>query len=516
MHASLRTETHSSSAPRTALTADAPARPWVSVPLLGALLVFVTGTMSPSVLSDPDSYWHVAVGRWMVEQRQLPTHDMFSYSAPGVAWTAHEWLSELAIYGAFHTAGFAGLTILVSACFALTAGYLLRFLFDRLEPVHAIPVAAVFLAVISTHFLARPHVLVWPLTAIWVGELVNAGESQRRPPWWLLLVLLAWTNLHASFTLGMGLAAALAADAILQRDSMAEKIATLKQWLPFGIGCALAVLCNPHGFDALRHALYVMRMKETLALINEWKSANFQEFQMLLLWLAMVLGLALTGRLRLSPVRIVMTVGLLYLALKHQRYHATLGLISAFLLATPIANGLRRTPIDRGRNDVAGLDRLLATLAGPSRAVGVALVGVLAVLWVMLAPGAIAAAPVRANTPEKALAAFQATGIKANVLNAYGFGGYLIYRQVPVFIDGRADMYGDPFVTAAADAVMLQSPGALEKLIERYHVGWTLLGPQSPAVELLDHLPQWERVYSDSVAVLHIRRDLLHPTPTAR
>jgi len=189
---------------------------------------------------------------------------------------------------------------------------------------------------------------------------------------------------------------------------------------------------------------------------------------------------------------------------------------AAFLLATPIANGLRRTPIDRGRNDVAGLDRLLATLAGPSRAVGVALVGVLAVLWVMLAPGAIAAAPVRANTPEKALAAFQATGIKANVLNAYGFGGYLIYRQVPVFIDGRADMYGDPFVTAAADAVMLQSPGALEKLIERYHVGWTLLGPQSPAVELLDHLPQWERVYSDSVAVLHIRRDLLHPTPTTR
>ncbi len=483
-------------------------RPLVSWPLILALVVFVAGTMWSSVLADPDSYWHIAVGRWMVENRQLPTHDMFSYTVPGVAWTAHEWLSELVLFAAYQQAGFVGLTVLVSACFAVTAAYLMRFLFDRLEPIHAIPIGFVFLAVMSTHFLARPHVLVWPLTALWVGTLTEAGEQRRGPPWWLLIVLLLWANLHASYTLGLGLAAALAADAIWQRETMAERIATTKRWALFGAGCVVAVLCNPHGYGSLVHAVSVMGMKQTLALVNEWKSADFHEFQMLLLWVAMVLGLAFAGRLRLSPVRGLTVVGLLYLALKHQRYHATLGLISPFLLATPMAAGL---PRDTAAQDGSArtVDYWMHLLARRSRPMGVMLVTLLAVCYGLMGQRGMTVTPVESNSPARALAAFAATGIKANVLNSYGFGGYLIYRGVPVFVDGRADMYGDAFITEVADALTLKGPRKLEQLIAKYHVGWTLLAPESPAVALLDHLPAWERLYSDSVSVVHVRRELL-------
>jgi len=38
---------------------------------------------------------------------------------------------------------------------------------------------------------------------------------------------------------------------------------------------------------------------------------------------------------------------------------------------------------------------------------------------------------------------------------------------------------------------------ALPELLEHYAVAWTLLEPLSPAASLLDHLPGWERIYTD-------------------
>jgi hypothetical protein len=321
--------------------------------------------------------------------------------------------------------------------------------------------------------------------------------------------LLLWTNLHASFTLAIGFAGALAIDAVLPLETTAQRLAAARRWGAFLLACVLVVMVNPRGIEALTHAAGVMNMTQTLALVNEWKSADFHDFQFLLLWLAMVMALAFAGRLRLSVIRVVFVLGLLYLALKHQRYHALLGLVSAFLLATPIGVGLRSLSTDAAGANADGLDRWFRRWSSRARPVGLGIALLLGVGYVMIGRGLMPSAPNRSTTPERALAAFQATGVHANVLNAYGLGGYLIFREVPVFIDGRADMYGDAFVAKAAEAMTLKAPHALENLLAKYQVGWTMLGPQSPAVELLDHLPQWKRVYADSIAVVHVRADLL-------
>lgn len=44
------------------------------------------------------------------------------------------------------------------------------------------------------------------------------------------------------------------------------------------------------------------------------------------------------------------------------------------------------------------------------------------------------------------------------------------------------------------------------KLLDQYKIRATLLAPHTPAVKLLDRLPDWQRVYSDGVAVVHKRR----------
>lgn len=475
-------------------------RPLFSLPLIVALLLFAVLTLAKaSVMPDGDPYWHVTTGRWILEHGTVPVRDLYSHSASAFAWSAHEWLSEILMYTVQRLGGWQALQLLACTAFALTAGYMLRFLMQRMAVAPALTLGVICLAVMSMHFMARPHAFVWPITALWVGTLVNAGEERRGPPLWLLPLLILWCNLHASFTLGLGFAGALALDAIWNVRTSPERQPLIRKWAIFLGLASLCILVNPRGVHAITYALEVMRMSDTLDIVGEWRSADFHQFQFLTLWLAYVMVTAFTGRLVMSPIRIIFVCGLIYLALKHARYHALVGLVSPFLLARPLAEGAARTSGAEGSS--AGLL--------PAKPIGVA-IGVLA--GIALAFGLyprLQAAPSPFVTPAKALAAFTATGAEGRVFNTYVFGGYLISRGIPVYIDGRGDMYGDTMMKEMADANDLRTPHALEKLLEKYAIGWTLLQPKTSAVELLDHLPQWERLYGDSIAVVHVRRDLL-------
>jgi hypothetical protein len=107
--------------------------------------------------------------------------------------------------------------------------------------------------------------------------------------------------------------------------------------------------------------------------------------------------------------------------------------------------------------------------------------------------------------PTKAVQAARDAGATGPVLNAYEWGGYLAYAGIAPFVDGRAEMYGDPFLIALREAYVLADPAALPDLIEKYHVTWTLLARTTPAIALLDRLPGWKRVYADDTAVVHMR-----------
>jgi hypothetical protein len=108
--------------------------------------------------------------------------------------------------------------------------------------------------------------------------------------------------------------------------------------------------------------------------------------------------------------------------------------------------------------------------------------------------------------PAAALSAAREAGVvDSPVLNSFEFGGFLIRHDVPVFIDGRADFYGQEFMSDYLDAVRLAKPGALESLLDRYAIGWTMLQTGTPAALLLDRLPGWERIHADETAVVHRR-----------
>lgn len=475
-----------------------------SWPLLVAACAFLALLARPAqLLGDGDVYWHVAAGRWIVDHLAIPTIDPFSHTLRDAPWTAHEWLSEIIFASAHALGGWPAVVLVAAAAFATALALLTRFLLRHLEPIYALLFAAMSASLLVPHLNARPHALMAPVLVVWVIGLVRAREKNVAPPWKLAWVMVLWANLHGSFVLGAALVVLFAAEAFLESDPGAPRKGALKAWSVFLVVSLAASMLTPFGPKGLLFAIEIDQMPFALGAIGEWRSINFQEFHPLELWLMVAGGAMLLLGLKLPPMRIVLLLGLLHLALKHARHADLLALLAPVAVAEPFAAQLvaRR---NRGRQ-AETLDRLFAALVPPARpaTAGLVLAFLAAVGWTTLQAGAVR--PAANITPEVAVRAATAQGVRGPVLNTYGFGGYLIFSGTPPFIDGRADLYGDAFLRAYVEAINLKSPELLPQLLEKYRIGWTLLSPGIPAVSLLDRLPGWRRLYTDKIAVVHAR-----------
>jgi len=77
----------------------------------GLVLLFGLLAMTARNAIDPDLWWHLRAGQWIVETRAVPHFDPFSFTRAGHAWVAHEWLSEVAFYELWKLGGAAALIV---------------------------------------------------------------------------------------------------------------------------------------------------------------------------------------------------------------------------------------------------------------------------------------------------------------------------------------------------------------------------------------------------------------------
>ncbi len=472
----------------------------LSWPMLIGAAAFVLVLAAGVVRLDADIYWQIVTGRWIIAHGYVPARDIFSFTRPGARWIVQEWGAEVLEALVYGMAGWAGLALLAALCFGLTIAYLARFLLARMQPVHALLLTALCGGMMLDYLIVRPHELVWPLTALWVGGLIESSERRRAPPWWLLAVMLLWANLHASFILGLLLAVPIALEAVLgARPAWKPAAGRWGLFLAAALGCALA---NPQGWRLIVFPFHMLGMP-VLARIPEWQPPDLQRPQLFGLWLIGVLGLAFAGRFILPIVRSLLLIGLIFFALQHVRNVSLLGLISPLLIATPLAGQWRREPLAR-----RGAPALDGTVRTPGAAGGR---GALCATIVLAGALGIAAVSVRRPrpsaqaTPRAAVAALLARRPRARILDDIEFGGYLISRGVPVFVDPRIAVYGNAFLERYYAALELSPGGNIDALLKRYRINAVLLGRQWPLVRWLERSPSWKRVYAGRWAVAYVR-----------
>ena len=113
--------------------------------------------------------------------------------------------------------------------------------------------------------------------------------------------------------------------------------------------------------------------------------------------------------------------------------------------------------------------------------------------------------PMVSQTPAAAVDVLKARKA-SRVLHNAGFGGYLITQGIPTFFDGRGELYGAPFLVKTFDALALRDVDGFLGLLDSYKIDATLLTSDTPAAGLLDRLDGWQRIHTDGIAVVHVRK----------
>ena len=459
---------------------------WVGA---GVYAMFLLG--GNRLLIDPDTMWQVTVGQWILDHHAVPHTDVYSFTMQGQPWISTQWLSQVLFAKAYSIAGWAGPVVLTSAALAVTFALFARFLSRRLTDSATMVFVAGALALSSPHLLARPHVLVMPFMVMWAIGLIVAADRRGAPSFWLLPLMVLWANLHGGFIFGLALIAPIGLDAVLGADAKARKPLILR-WAVFAVAALVASCITPYGWDALLASKKILDLGSALPLIAEWKPADFGHIGALEICLLAGTGLTLLRGVTLPPTRILLLLGLLHMALAQWRAAELLALIGPLALATPLARQIGgNEAAEPATASVRGL--LVASVAG------------------FLAVGTVAYAAVHPFRPHPhGVPAAAVTALKkfhpAHVFNDYDFGGYLIANGVAPFIDGRTELYGEKFFVDENAAISLRKPEKLFELLDKYKIDATLLRPQGPANRLLDHMDGWQKVYSDDIATVFIRK----------
>jgi hypothetical protein len=353
------------------------------------------------------------------------------------------------------------------------------------------------LVLAAPHILARPHVLALPVMVAWVAGLVRAVDTHRPPSWWLLPLMTLWANLHGSFIFGLAIVGATACDAVWNA-AVSQRWRVAQGWCVFGMLALAAACLNAYGPEIFLAAFRVINLGKALSGIAEWRPQDFGQLTPYELIVLAGFGLALYRGVKLPLPRLIILLGLVHLSLSHVRHADLLGTLAPIFLARPLAGQLGASATDRFDDHA----RFGAWLSAAAAAILIVLTSFATTRADMAPPANI--------TPS---AAIRSTNLANDgpLLNDYAFGGYLVSVGIAPFIDGRTELYGEKFNLRYDRALELRDVPDFLRLLQEYRIGATLLKPDTPAISLLDRLPEWQRVYADDVAVVHRRRGALPP-----
>jgi hypothetical protein len=492
--------------------------------LLAGLLVTFAGLATLVAPTDPDAWWHLRNGQLVLESG-VPHRDVYSWTAEGRDWFVQEWLTEVVMYAVQQSLGYGALSFLFGAFQAVGAAivYALIRLFGAGRIV-SIVLLLLYMVFAAPTWGVRPQVLIPLFLGLFllILSLYKRGALSPRALWALPAIMLLWTNMHASFFMGIALVGAFivgeAANLYLYRP---ERPTPLKPLLFALAGCLVATLANPYFLELWLYPLTYVASGTDNPLhkyTQEWQSPDFHRSQNLFFAASLIahgiVGIGRTARegeregagyrwglrARLDATHVIVFAAFTLLGLQAIRLVPIYGLIALPLLGGGLAAIWPRL----GREGEGEASR------GESIANAVLGVGIAAALLLFLlnSPAAQMGREPRTDTefvyPVDAANYIADIGGPLRIYNDFGWGGYLIYRLYPqhkVFIDGRADPYREVIFD---DHMILQNtaPGWRE-VLDKYDINLVVVSPDNPLAYALSNEDDWQAAYSDDASVVY-------------
>lgn len=257
---------------------------WREYTLLVLLLCTVLVT-SLKPVDDPDTFWHLAVGREVWQTGHLVHTETFSFTAPGAGWEDTEWLFHALLFPLWRILGSGGLSVAVAILAAGVVG--LGYRSVRLMGGGAMTMSlymVIMMPAFQTRVSVRPDIFSLVFMALLIEGLLrwrpHDGKGGR---FWLFTAPLfwAWCQIHGGWSYGLALlgisTAGLAADAL--REKRLTRCALLQFTLPV-LAPVAALFLNPFGWRIpwfpIKHLLSFA--DPTLPTIAEWQHTPWSMF----------------------------------------------------------------------------------------------------------------------------------------------------------------------------------------------------------------------------------------------
>jgi len=526
------------------------------------------------MVTDPDLWWHLATGRYMVETGRIPRTDPFSYTAAGRPWVAHEWLAEIAMYLLYRSGGYLVAVIVFAAIVTLTFFAVFRTL--RLLGVSVVATTCITFWVAAMSLAGwnvRPQVFSYLFFSLYLYLLLRSRQKRDRWLWLLPGVMALWVNLHAGYIMGLMLLGMFlfgeglnwlrdgrtgrhgdtetrgrgdpetgehgdgehpglrAQDSALGTQDSAISIQDhafrtrnrtsmlSRRGLAIAAATVLATAVNPQGPSMLLYPLtYAGTQNASMKYIAEWQSPNFHDYfffvfgtSMMVLMLAprrrpldwsvgipvLVLTAMSLQSVRVIPFYALAVAPLLGMRLARQRPASTKGEVrSAEYGATDQGTAQGTTHRARCASHSSAWNWLLLPLC---------LAAMGSTLYfsdrAQLGPE-----PRTVDYPAAGVRYLRDAGLTGNLFNTYRWGGFLIWSFYPerkVFIDGRADMYGDQFV--ADYRRVYDARAGWRDVLDEHQVEVALIEKDSALATLLAASGEWQEAFRGEVEVVFVR-----------
>ena len=475
---------------------------------IGALILFSIGIFSIGIqkqLTTCDYWWHLKAGEWMLDHQSIPFRDVFSWYGERhqLYWMSHEWLSDVFL------AGWQRLFNSFSAYFSgyLWTCFLLFLLFGLLSYINQklylknSYLTMFWLFTGSLVFIIaatpRPHLMSYLLLTLtlWSLERFRWRKSFKSLcflPLWSFL----WANFHGGssnlpYLLGLlyfisGLFSFEWRGLVSKKWTSSER----KQLLLMSLMAFLVIAINPHGFKLWAYPYENMGDGYMLSIIQEWQPPllRLSGDLLFLLFFVFVFIVLLFKKAPLPLIDFLLIGGFSYLTLGSIRFLPLLYIISSFVLFPHMIeffNSKRTLPLEVSRPGF----QLVYGLTG----------AIFLILWIVQLPyQATLNFPVYLT--DEMIHTLQ-TIQPQKLYNHYNFGSELIYHDIPVFVDGRADLYSKTILKDAVDLAFLnESP---QEIMDEYEFDYFLISEELPLNHYLSIHPQLSLVFEDEGVLLY-------------
>jgi hypothetical protein len=470
-----------------------------------AALAWVTASFLVQELYSFDVWWHIAIGRDILDRLAISRVDRYSVAGLGLPYHDSHWLFQLLLAVSHRAFGLAGAQLVQIGLWsgALTLTYRTA----RGWAETGTSAALTFLAAMACveRFLPRPEIVTVVMVASFYLILANRDGSLRARLGILVVLQIIWVNSHGLFLIGPGMVGAYVVEAAWtswgsKRGDWRAALATLGAVL-------LATLVTPYGVSAWTYAALILTEASAAGIVSSLgeMSPTFGEaarsspaFWFFFALLALVVGAAshaLASRRRLSLARSLIVLAMLLAAVMGRRNIVLFAVVAAPFLAEVLAPVLN--PF--GRRSVTRVALVLAMLAWS---------------WMPLSgrfylnlelPTRFGFGVTPSFFPHDLPKFLAQIDFQGNVLNSNTLGGFLTYHRYPhnlPLTDGRWEVYGPERIETVLTST--RAAGVWRDVVRAYELRGILLAHTSlEAKALLPDLARdasWRLVYVDHAA----------------